>query len=136
LTQPRYLLDTDIFIHLRRGRSRSVIDRFDRLQPGDAAISVISYGELIYGTEKSTRREDARQLIDEMMRLVPPLALPPMAAEIYGTIRADLERKGMIIGHNDLWIAAHAKAAGLILVTANERELARIPDLTVENWAR
>jgi len=61
--------------------------------------------------------------------------LPETAAEAYGTIRAELERKGQMIGNNDLWIAAHAKAAGLTLVTNNEREFRRVRGLRVENWA-
>jgi tRNA(fMet)-specific endonuclease VapC len=53
----------------------------------------------------------------------------------YGQIRATLEKKGHIIGNNDLWIAAHALASGLILVTNNVREFARIDNLAIENWA-
>ncbi len=60
--------------------------------------------------------------------------LPETAAEVYGTIRAELERKRQMIGNNDLWIAAHAKAAGLTLVTSDEREFRRVRGLKVENW--
>ncbi len=66
---------------------------------------------------------------------MPALSLPEGAAETYGNIRADLESKGEIIGNNDLWIAAHALAAGLILVTNNEKEFRRERRLKVENWA-
>ena len=67
---------------------------------------------------------------------VPALELPAEAAEHYGEIRAVLQRKGAPIGPNDLWIAAHARAAGLVLVSNNEREFKRVPGLKVENWAR
>jgi tRNA(fMet)-specific endonuclease VapC len=50
-------------------------------------------------------------------------------------MRADLERRGQMIGNNDLWIAAHAKTAGMTLVTDNEREFRRVRGLKVENWA-
>jgi predicted nucleic acid-binding protein len=56
-------------------------------------------------------------------------------AKFYGSIRAALAARGDIIGNNDLWIAAHAKAAGLILVTNNEREFRRIDGLEIQNWA-
>jgi tRNA(fMet)-specific endonuclease VapC len=56
------------------------------------------------------------------------------ALKFYGAIRAALEAKGEIIGSNDLWIAAHAKAAGLTLVTNNEREFRRIRGLKIQNW--
>ena len=67
--------------------------------------------------------------------MLPVLGLPETAAEAYGTIRAELERQGQMIGNNDLWIAAHAKSAGLKLVTNNEREFRRVRGLKVENWA-
>lgn len=62
------------------------------------------------------------------------LALPEQAGEHYGLIRAALERKGRPIGNNDLWLAAHARAAELVLVTNNTREFARVDGLDVENW--
>ncbi|MEH3144398.1 MAG: hypothetical protein PGN34_03400 [Methylobacterium frigidaeris] len=52
----------------------------------------------------------------------------------YGRIRADLERRGLPIGGNELWIAAHALSAGLTPVTANVREFVRVPDLVIEDW--
>jgi tRNA(fMet)-specific endonuclease VapC len=58
------------------------------------------------------------------------------AAEEYGVIRAFLESAGMLIGNNDLWIAAHAKALGLTLITNNEKEFKRVRGLKVENWAK
>jgi tRNA(fMet)-specific endonuclease VapC len=67
--------------------------------------------------------------------LLPALPLPEIAAETYGTIRAELETKGEMIGNNDLWIAAHALAAGLTLITNNEKEFRRVRGLRVQNWA-
>jgi tRNA(fMet)-specific endonuclease VapC len=61
--------------------------------------------------------------------------MPAEAAREYGALRAEFERRGEIIGNNDLWIAAHARAAGLILVTNNEREFKRVRGLKVQNWA-
>jgi tRNA(fMet)-specific endonuclease VapC len=134
--EPKYLLDSDICILVRRGRSPHVRDRFASLQPGQAAISVIVYGELMYGIEKSRVGPVARQLLDAFIEFVPVLPLHADAPLCYGVIRADLERKGQIIGSNDLWIAAHALAAKLTLVTNNEREFARVAGLNIENWAR
>jgi len=62
------------------------------------------------------------------------LALDERASTVYGIVRADLERKGLVIGTNDLWIGAHALSLGLVLVTNNTREFSRIEGLTVENW--
>lgn len=106
------------------------------MEAEEAALSVITYGELAYGVEKSDRPRESRRQLLELISIVPVLPLPREAGDAYGAIRADLKRRGEMIGHNDLWIAAHAKAAGLVLVTANEREFVRVRELTVENWAR
>jgi tRNA(fMet)-specific endonuclease VapC len=132
----RFLLDTNICIYIRRQKPPEVLARFQRLKPGEAVISVITYGELFFGVEKSAARVQAGGRLAELAGLLPVMALPATAGEVYGAIRAVLERKGEMIGNNDLWIAAHAKAAGLTLVTNNEREFRRIPGLTVQNWAR
>jgi tRNA(fMet)-specific endonuclease VapC len=131
----RFLLDTNICIHIRRRRPPTVLARFEQLQPGEAVLSVITYGELVYGAEKSQFREQARKQLAELAGLLPIMALPSRAGEFYGSIRASLETKGDVIGNNDLWIAAHAKAARLVLVTNNEREFRRIQGLEIQNWA-
>jgi len=132
----RYLLDTNICIYVQRARPPSVLARFAALNAGDAAISTVTWGELIYGAEKSTRRESVLGALREFTSFVPVLPMPSDAGVHYGALRARLERSGEIIGNNDLWISAHALATGLILVTNNEREFMRVPELAIENWAR
>ena len=131
----RFLLDTNICIHIRRRRPPAVLARFQQLKPGEAVLSVITYGELVYGAEKSQFREQASRQLAELASLLPVMELPFRAGEIYGSIRAALEAEGCTIGNNDLWIAAHAKAASLILVTNNEREFRRVQGLDIQNWA-
>jgi tRNA(fMet)-specific endonuclease VapC len=131
----RYLLDTNICIYVRRKKPERVQRHFISLSAGDAAISVITYGELLYGATKSMNRQAALRGVGEFVSLVPPLPLPEKAAEVYGFIRAELEGRGEIIGANDLWIAAHALASGLTLVTNNEKEFRRVRGLKVQNWA-
>jgi tRNA(fMet)-specific endonuclease VapC len=133
--EPRYLLDTNIFIYIRQSRPEQVARRFRKLQPGEAALSVISYGELFYGAAKRGQRADDLDQLHELAHLLPSLSLPANAAETYGSIRAELELKGEVIGNKDLWIAAHALAAGLTLVTNNEKEFRRVRGLKVQNWA-
>ena len=130
----RYLLDTNICIYIRRKKPEEVLRRFRALRPGEAVLSVITFGELVYGAEKSAQRGATLELLRELAQVLPVQGLPETAAESYGTIRAELERKGEMIGNNDLWIAAHAKAAGLTLVTSNEREFRRVRGLRVQNW--
>lgn len=133
---PKYLLDTNICIYIRRHRPPEVLAHFQKLKAGEAAISVITGGELRYGAEKSQQRARAIQQLEELATLLPVLPLPENAAQVYGTIRRQLEARGETIGNNDLWIAAHARAAELILVTNNEREFKRVPGLKVQNWAK
>ena len=133
--EPRYLLDTNICIYIRQKRPEEVLRRFRKLRPGEAVLSVITYGELLDGAAKSEQRVAALERLRELVHLLPALSLPETAAEAYATIRAALESKGEMIGNNDLWIAAHAVAAGLILVTNNEREFRRVRGLKIQNWA-
>ncbi len=131
----RYLLDTNICIYIRQKRPAEVLRRFERLTVGDAAISAVTYGELRYGAEKSASRAAALRRLQDLVGLIPVLPLAATVGERYGEIRAVLEQAGQVIGNNDLWIAAHAKDAGLTLVSNNEREFRRVPGLKVENWA-
>jgi tRNA(fMet)-specific endonuclease VapC len=133
---PRFLLDTNICVYIRRERPPGVLARFQRLKPGEAVLSVITYGELVYGVEKSQFREQARNRLAELAGLMPVMELPLQASQCYGAIRAALEAKGETIGNNDLWIAAHAMAAGLTLVTNNAREFRRVEGLKTTNWVR
>jgi len=130
----RYLLDTNICIYIHRRKPDEVLKRFQNLKPGDAAISVVTWGELLYGAEKSGQRKKVMQLLEEFRTFIPVLPMPEKAGKIYGAIRATLDSRGTPIGNNDLWIAAHAKAIGLTIVTNNEREFRRVPGLRVQNW--
>jgi tRNA(fMet)-specific endonuclease VapC len=132
--EPRYLLDTNICIYIRQKRPEEVLRRFRKLRPREAALSVITYGELFYGATRSEQRLAALNRLRELILLLPALPLPEAAAEAYGTIRAELEFKGERIGNNDLWIAAHALSAGLVLITNNEWEFRRVRGLKVQNW--
>lgn len=129
-----YLLDTNICIYALSGRYPQVQQRIDRHAPGRIATSVIVYGELQFGIAKSARREDAQLRLDAFMQIVNVLPLPVEAAGHYGDIRALLARHGTPIEGNDLWIAAHARAANVTLVTNNIGEFERVPGLRLANW--
>lgn len=131
----RFLLDTNICIYIRQKKPQSVLRRFQTLNQGEAALSVITYGELVFGAIKSMQRALALEHLRELLSWLPALPLPENAGYVYGTIRAELAQRGEMIGNNDLWIAAHAVAMELTLVTNNEREFRRIRGLKVQNWA-
>src|SRR5258708_5447695 len=106
----RYLLDTNICIYIQRERPPEVLAHFQKLKPGEAVISVVTWGELMYGAEKSQHRSKVLRLLEEFVALVPVMPISESAGQAYGAIRAALEAKGEPIGNNDLWIAAHAKS--------------------------
>jgi tRNA(fMet)-specific endonuclease VapC len=132
--KPRFLLDTDTLVYIRRGRSEKVRVRFQRLEPGDAVLSVVTYGELIYGIAKKKVGPEPLLRLEELTQIIQVIPLTPQSAHVYGAIRAALSVRGEMIGSNDLWIAAHAISMNLVLVTNNEREFRRVPDLKIENW--
>ena len=129
-----FLLDTNICIYIAKRRPPEVLARFESLQPDEAALSVITYGELRLGAEKSMSRTAALERLERLTEWVPVLSLPQDAAVHYGIIRATLELQGRPIGANDLWIAAHALAGQLTLISNNTREFKRIPGLLLEDW--
>lgn len=130
----RYLLDTNICIYIAKHNPPKVRERFARHAAAELAMSVVTLGELRFGAEKSQARERALTAISQLTSVIQVAALPESAGEHYGQIRAELQRLGQPIGNNDLWLSAHARAEGWILVTNNEREFLRVAGLQVENW--
>lgn len=130
----KYLLDTNICIYIAKQKPASVLKKFEALEVGQVAMSVITYGELLYGANKSQSSGSAHSKLIELTTFIPALELNNEAAEHYGDIRKNLEKLDKPIGNNDLWIASHARALDVILVTNNVREFKRVPNLRVDNW--
>lgn len=132
----KYMLDTNICIYAIKHKPPEVIKNFLSHDPDDLCISSITYAELMHGVEKSMAIEKNRVAITMFLSPISILDFDVYAAEEYGRIRADLERKGTPTGPMDMLIAAHAKSEDLILVTNNTREFERVNDLTVEDWTK
>jgi len=129
----QYMLDTNMVSDLVRNPSGRVAQRVRQLPAQMVCTSIIVAGELHYGIIRKGSVEltlRVRQILQE----IPILSLQPSCAEIYGQIRTALERKGLPIGANDLWIAAHAMSSTTTLVTHNVQEFIRIEGLRTENW--
>jgi len=130
----RYLLDTDICVHLIRYKPEQLLQKLTSLPVGDVGVSSITVAELHYGAQKSSR---PKQNADALAMFLLPLVVADFdyqAAEVYGQIRAHLETAGKPIGPLDTLIAAHAVSLGVVLVTNNTGEFARVPQLRVETW--
>ena len=129
-----YMLDTNICIYAMKNKPDKVLLRFKEEMNNGLCISSITLAELEYGMKHSANPIKNDQAL---LRFLVPLSVLPFgadAASIYGEIRAELQSKGTPIGPFDMLIAAHAKAAGITLVTNNVKELARVPGLEIENW--
>ncbi len=130
----KYMLDTNICIYAIKHKPNSVIERFLSHDPEEMSISAITYAELMHGVEKSMAVERNRIAMSLFLSPITILEFDGRAAEEYGKIRAELEKKGTPIGPMDTLIASHAKSRGLIIVTNNTREFNRVVGLTVEDW--
>ena len=131
----RYLLDTNIVIYVLKRRPIEVLSLFNE-NASRMAISAITLSELFHGAEKSTRVSNNLVAIEDFCSRLEVLPYVAKAAQHYGAIRAGLEKTGKPIGVNDLHIAAHARSEGLVVVTNNIGEFARVPALQVENWVQ
>lgn len=129
----RYMLDTNIVIYVIKRRPIEMLSKFNA-QLGRMVISSITLAELYYGAEKSQFPDRNLRVVEDFVSRLDVLSYDARAAFHYGAIRADLERKGTPVGANDLHIAAHARSAGLTLVSNNLREFNRVEGLLSENW--
>jgi tRNA(fMet)-specific endonuclease VapC len=129
----KYLLDTNIVIYVLKRRPKEVLDIFNA-NASRMAISSITLSELMYGAEKSLNTDKNLEAVEEFVSHLEVLPYDAKASQHYGQIKAALEKKGQIIGENDIHIAAHAISHGLILVSNNVREFKRVPNLALDNW--
>lgn len=132
---PRYMLDADTCSYIMKRSHPSVLARLQRVPVSDVCISVITKSELMFGVEISPRRQHDESALNAFLAHLDVLDFPEQAAPHYANIRAELKRRGALIGANDLFIAAHARSLGLTLVTNNVQEFGRIPELALDNWA-
>jgi tRNA(fMet)-specific endonuclease VapC len=132
---PRYMLDTDTCSYIMKRSNPSILKRLQEIPIDDVCISVITKSELLFGVEVSPRKQQNEAALTEFLRHVEVLDFPDEASVDYAKIRAELRKKGTMIGANDLFIAAHARSLGLTLVTNNTGEFARVRNLKIENWA-
>lgn len=130
-----FLIDTDILVFILRG-NRSVLATLKEKEPFPKAISMISYGELLYGAEKSENPRQNTANVRQLIEVFPVIWITRGVMETYASLKADLSRKGQVLDDFDLIIAASALMLDYCLVTNNVKHFGRIPDLRLENWAR
>jgi tRNA(fMet)-specific endonuclease VapC len=130
----KYMLDTNTCIYIIKNKPAKVVERFRQTDISQIGISSVTLSELLYGVSKSSKPE---QNLIALAQFAAPLEIFPYddgAAQYYGDLRAGLEKQGTPIGSLDMLIAAHAISLDSVLITNNEKEFARIPNLKIENW--
>ena len=129
----RYLLDTNACIALLNRSDPGLEARVRRERVADVGLPASAAYELYYGAFKSRRQNRNLAQLDSIgLEIVPFDASDARSA---GAVRAGLERAGRPIGPYDILIAGQARARGLVLVTANVREFARVDGLACEDWS-
>lgn len=129
----KYLLDTNICIYTIKNRPESVRKAFIE-HDGQMGVSTITEMELIYGAEKSAAIARNLKDVEGFLARLEILDFDSAAAAHTGQIRAELANAGTPIGPYDQMIAGHARSLGLIVVTNNVTEFARVPGIRLENW--
>jgi tRNA(fMet)-specific endonuclease VapC len=132
----KYVLDTNAVSALMKGDVR-VIGRLEQVGKNEVAVPQPALAEIAYGIERlpqSRRRDFLQTRFDLLRQELLRAEWTDEVSECYGTIKATLEKKGRRIEDFDAAIAAHALARGVVLVTANLDDMARVHGLAVEDW--
>lgn len=130
----KYLLDTNVCIEWLAGKNLRLRDKIVQCPNQDLAICSIVKAELLYGARKSQNRHKNETRLKDFFSQIQSLPFDDESAEQYGTLRAMLEQAGIVVGGNDLMIAAVAQQHRLAVVTRNEREFSRISTVKIEVW--
>ena len=130
----RFMLDTNTCIYIIKRKPPGTIERLKRTKISKICISSITLSELLYGVSKSAKPEQNQVALAQFIAPLEILPYGDEAAQYYGCLRAHLEKQGTPIGSLDMLIAAHALSIGCTLITNNEKEFSRIPNLKIDNW--
>ena len=132
----KFMLDTNTCIYIIKRKPPHVIERFRQTEISQIGISSITLSELIYGASKSSKPEQNKMALTQFVAPMEILPYDDEAAQYYGDIRTHLEKQGTPIGSLDMLIAAHALSIACTLITNNEKEFIRIPNLKIDNWLK
>ncbi len=130
-----YLLDTDILIY-GLNKIPKVIDNYRAKSEAPKSISVVSYGELVYGAKKSANPTKNLAVVRRIAEIFPVIEISRAVMDVFGELKAELGSKGKTVDDFDLVIAATAISYNYCLVTNNEKHFKMIPGLNIENWSK
>ena len=128
------MLDTDTCVFLLRRSSEALLEHLQAVPLEQQVMSVVTYAELLYGVQVSSKKKANQAAVDALSRHLAIFDWSPEAARHYAEIRAELRKKGSMIGSNDFMIASHARSMGATVVTNNRKDFGRVKGLKIENW--
>ncbi len=132
----KFMLNTNTCIYIIKRKPSKVIERFKRAKISNIGISAITLSELLYGVSKSSKPEQNQVALAQFLAPLEILPYGDEAAQYYGDLRDHLEKHGTPIGSLYMLIAAHALSIDCTLITNNEKEFIRIPNLKIDNWVK
>lgn len=130
-----YLLDTDIIIYSLKG-DPVVVENIKQHAADPKAVSVITYGELVFGAQWSQRVTENLAKVHRIKEIFPLVEITPSIMETFGAIKAELRKKGTPVDDFDLLIGATAVTMGYSIATNNEKHFKKIPGLSITNWTK
>lgn len=130
-----YLIDTDIIIYSLKN-DKIVQQNFIVNENIPKFISIITYGELLFGAKKSTHVDKNTAVAYRIKELFPILQIDLPIIETFSDLKAKAQKSGRPLDDFDLLIAATALTNNLTIVTNNEKHYSQIKGLTIENWSK
>jgi len=131
----RYLLDTNMASYVIKGNFPHVREQLRSVPISEVGISAVTEAELRFGVARKPQAAQLHLAVNEFLLRVEILPWDSSAAQHYATMRRALEVSGTPMGDLDMMIAAHALAAGAVLVT-HDRVFQRVKHLRIEDWTR
>lgn len=129
----RFLIDTNIIIYSLKNAG-NVNDNFLKYKEEEMSLSVISYGELVFGAKKSGSVEKNLKTVEYIKSIFSLVDVTPDVMDVFGELKAKIQKTGRIIDDMDLLIASTAIAENMILVTHNTKHFEKIPNLRIQDW--
>ena len=129
----RFLIDTNIIIYSLKNAG-NVNDNFLKYKEEEMSLSVISYGELVFGAKKSGSVEKNLKTVEYIKSIFTLVDVTSDVMDVFGEIKAKIQKTGRIIDDMDLLIASTAISENMILVTHNTKHFEKIPNLQIQDW--
>ena len=131
-----YLFDTDTLSNVVKQKpSGRLLQKLEEMPIAFQYTSAINVGEIYYGANRSSKKKQILKAFEKMV--FPNVNILPFdrqSGQVFGMLKAELEKRGIGCSEPDLRIAAVAIQHSLILITGNTKHFKNIPGLRIENW--